>query len=145
MEINSRMKFMTIISVGRASVISTVLTLAIACSGCGGGDEMGRVPVSGTATYQSVPIVMGSVTFRPEDPAVQSEELAITDGKFSGKLIPGKRRYEIRSYEIVTPDLPANTPEAGASYQKQLLPEKFNDKSEMTIEIDGKAPLTFDL
>ena len=136
---------MTLISLGRALAFSAILPLAAACSGCGGGDKLGRVPVTGTATYESVPIVLGSVTFRPDDPTMQSEALDITDGKFSGNLIPGKKRYEVRSYEIVTPKLPANSPEAGESFRKQLLPEKFNDKSELTIEVDGKTPLTIEL
>lgn len=139
------MQFMTRTLPGRTWAIATLLTLATACVGCGGGDGLGRVPVTGTVSYEKAPIATGNITFRPEDPAVQSETLDVKDGKFSGNLIPGKKIVEVRSYEVVTPNLPADSPEAGSSFKKQLLPAKFNDNSELTVEVDGKTPLTLDL
>ena len=119
--------------------------LVFAGIGCSEAEGPDRVSVSGTVTVDGKPLSEGEIMFRPEDKTLAAEAVKVIDGEFSGEVIPGPKRVEIRGYETVTPDLPANAPEAGTPIQKQILPPRYNDKSEITKEIDGSEPLTFEL
>jgi len=122
-----------------------VLTLALlVLNGCGA-SQLDRADVEGEVTLDGKALVLGDITFEPTDPAVQSDNIRIVDGKFSGQVIPGEKLVRIRGFEIVTPDVPADSPEAGVSFNKQFLPEKFNVESDLTATIPSEGLLKFDL
>ncbi|QDV24305.1 hypothetical protein [Aureliella helgolandensis] len=128
----------------RSLLVVSLAGLVVPLAGCGG-DALGRIPVEGTVSFNGQPLTIGNITFRPTDKSLQSEALDVREGKFVGTLIPGAKQVEIRGYEMVTPKLPANSPEAGSTFKKQVLPAKFNDKSVLTADVSAATPLTFDL
>ncbi|MFG0261190.1 MAG: hypothetical protein ACF788_02225 [Novipirellula sp. JB048] len=111
--------------------------------GCGSGDPLDRALVEGTVTVDGAPLAIGDITFIDDDPSVQADNMKVVDGAFSGRAIPGTKKVQIRGYEVVTPDLPADSPEAGTTYKKQILPAKFNDQSDLVETIPAAGPIIY--
>lgn len=118
----------------------------ISLGGCGGKSD--RVVVSGTITYDGAPVEKGQIRFVPTNGPVVIDPInagSYTTEGTSGVPL-GDHRIEITGYDGQEY---ANAPTGpGSPPIKQLLPEKYNRKSELTVTIDassGDAPLNFDL
>lgn len=118
----------------------------IGAAGCGGRSD--RVVVSGTITYDGAPIEKGQIRFVPTNGAIVIDPIDL--GHYStadaGGVPLGSHRIEITGYDG---EEYANAPTGpGAPPVRQLLPEKYNRQSELTVTIDsssGDAPLNFEL
>lgn len=125
------MKIMT-----RCSICLPLLVLCIA--GCGKKGRWERVLVSGDVTYQGQPIELGRIRFLPAEGSrgpVSIEK--IESGSYTTHTtdgIPvGTHRVEITSFD---PDEYKNAPTGpGAPPVKQLLPNKYNVESELTLSV----------
>jgi hypothetical protein len=95
--------------------------------------------ISGVATYGGAPIADGKIRLLPIDGAGPTAGAAIVDGRYSAKISPGKKRVEIESFRIISQHHYNNDPKNPmVSKREQLLPERYNAKSELTCEItDG--------
>jgi hypothetical protein len=68
--------------------------LVLAAAGCGGGDAA----VSGTVTYEGVPVKSGYITFAPEDGKGTPAAAPIADGKYTvPRVSPGKKVVRVEA------------------------------------------------
>jgi hypothetical protein len=110
--------------------------------------ELERVMVSGQASYQGEPIVVGQIRFTPIPPSSGPLTIEqIRDGKFNtllnGGLPVGTHRVEIKMFRPEEYATMGRSP--GSPGPEQLLPEKFNRESELTIKVaPGSDPFDHD-
>jgi hypothetical protein len=125
----------------RESVLLHCLIAAIFV-GCGGETGMGLV--SGKVTVDGqVPAAGSSITFFPTD-GKQSAGATLADGNYSVNVPTGESRVEIRVPRPVVsapPAVPKQGPgsegPAGGGYITESLPAKYNDKTELKLNVAG--------
>lgn len=124
--------------------------VAIVVAGCGkSGIE--RVHVSGKATYDGRPIEIGQIRFVPVSPATGPITIdRIENGQYktatTGGVTVGTHRVELRAYDSHEYETAPRV--AGSASVKQLLPDKYNRKSELMLEAksgDGSIVRDFEL
>ena len=124
---------------------------ALAMSGCGSGDRLGLVSVSGVVTLDGRPLPNARVVFYPAGGGRLSHastnsdgayELQYTEGK-SGAL-PDKHKVTISTFIEADPDSPDSLVKTG---QKESIPAKYNVQSTLQADLsDGHSEvLGFDL
>jgi len=131
---------------------------ALLFAGCGGGDDLELVDVSGTVNYRGAPIEDGAIRFvSPGQPtstpkaAMPARTAQIVNGEYAatgrGGLAPGDYTVEIEAYNK-DPGASADAAQEGGGalpdamiVKKQVLPEKFNKKSEMKLTVKSGEPL----
>jgi hypothetical protein len=131
--------------------MGVIILLLTATLGCGRRSGIERVYVSGEASYRGKPIEVGQIRFIPISPATGPVTIErIGDGRYetstSGGVPVGTHRVELRMYDANEYRTAPRTP--GSPAVKQLLPDKYNRKSELTISIDsgsGSIERDFDL
>ena len=135
----------------------TTIVLSACLFGCGGGSELERVEVSGTVTYKGTLIEDGAIRFVPKSGSDLPVGTAqIIQGKYSATgpaaIAVGTYGIEIKSYiekAGAAGDMaqePGGTMDPAMVEKEQLLPEKYNTKSEIeefTIPA-GSGPVTKD-
>ena len=152
----------------RRSAMSMILAgLAV---GCASGDPLG-VGVSGTVTYKGQAIKEGLISFIPMDGTNGPRGGAnIDDGRYviprRGALVPGKYRVVIQGFEDSGKETAKSTQKAqmfgrplekvtsdpGAAEQlekakrlkKNVIPERYNENSELTKELPNESEVTVD-
>jgi hypothetical protein len=103
-----------------------------------------RVMVSGDASYQGEPIVVGQIRFSPIPPSKGPLTIEqVRDGKYktalSGGLPVGNHRVEITMFRPEEYATMGRSP--GSPGPEQLLPDRFNRESELTITVaPGSEP-----
>lgn len=122
-------------------------SLLVLTSGCGkSGIE--RVHVSGKATYDGQPIEIGQIRFVPISPSTGPITIdRIENGAYetatTGGVTVGAHRVELRMYDSHEYETAPRV--AGSPSVKQLLPDKYNRKSELTLEVkSGDGSITHD-
>ncbi len=117
------------------TVAASVLATFLFVSGCGSSD--GLTAVSGTVTYDGQPVAKGTVNFTPADGNGPTAAAVIVDGKYSTKIMPGKKKVRIESFKVVGQRRlhPNDTTSPPIDIQEQTLPARYNTKSELTREI----------
>jgi hypothetical protein len=118
-----------------------------ALAGCG--ETRQRIPIEGTVTYQGKPLAHGTISFVPKDAGTGTLEGAlVTDGKYAFApktgLFPGA--YHV---SVSAPDFTGPAPAPGAApgrprRARELLPERYNKKSTLTIEVSPTGKREFD-
>lgn len=109
--------------------------------------ELKRVMVSGEASYRGEPIVVGQIRFTPIPPSTGPLTIEqIRDGKFNtslnGGLPVGTHRVEIKMFRPEEYATMGRSP--GSPGPEQLLPDKFNRDSELTIDVaPGSDPFEY--
>ncbi|WP_439623956.1 hypothetical protein [Gemmata sp.] len=130
------------------TVTRLLLLLALATPGTGCADKTGRQPVSGQVTLKGVPVDRGSIEFDAADGALPTRAGAVVlDGRYQVAreqgLVPGAYRVRISAPDVGpaagAPADPTNRP-----VPRERIPERYNRKSEVTVEVVGGAPNTFD-
>lgn len=125
-------------------------------AGCGSADPLGRVPVSGTVQWQGAPLKQGAIRFEPFDIKPGDKRTAagatIREGKYSLSsaegVPPGKYSVSITATED-TPAATSTDPVEAMSQvgkqavPKQLIPERYNRRTELVIEVTAKGPNSF--
>jgi hypothetical protein len=149
--------------IGRHRVyrLLSATALGLAAAGCSGNptDELPREAVGGKVTMDGQPLPAGTIVFKPEGnqaEAVASATGQIENGEFS---IPRERGPVPGNYKVsishtdqpegrVKVDLKKKPARKGTpSGIKELIPAKYNDKTELkaTIPKGGKRDLEFAL
>ncbi len=115
------------------------LALAFA-AGCGNG----ALEVTGSVTWQGKPLPEGHIVFLAQDGQTTPAAGKVSDGQFSFRSTPGKKRVEISANR----EKPGQTNKVmGMREREQYLPPKYNANSILTAEVktDGANLFTFDL
>lgn len=123
---------------GLSAFIFSLVSLFL-LNGCGGAatDQYGRLPVSGSVALDGQPLKMGTITFVPDPPGPVISEAAISDGKFDIpqeiSLPVGKYQVSISCVEEPSGDVEKIMNQAIVG--KELVPEIYNTKTELTCEV----------
>ena len=101
----------------------------------------GAVAVNGAAVDQ------GEIRVIPLDGAGSPVFAVITSGRYEMEVRPGAMRVEIQAYRpaATAPVDPAMPGAATAGTLEHYLPEKYNRKSDLTIDVAGDMEKDFDL
>lgn len=115
--------------------IPLVALLILAATGCSGG----IVPVSGVVTLDGKPVEGASVNFTPEKPesAGAGGAYGKTDsqGRYSLKTVIGDKPGTVAGKYKVTISLSRATPNNPDGPEKELIPTKYNAKSDLTFDV----------
>jgi hypothetical protein len=130
-----------------------LLVVLVLLAGCGN-KEGPFAPVSGVVLLNGKPLADASVSFTPvvtEQTAYGPGSHAITDaqGRFTLKVSSANRTGALvgkHTVRISLGDAPKGDP-GGAHLTKELLPPRYNSKSELTFEVlpDGTQEAKFEL
>ena len=119
----------------------------IGAVGCGGGDGLSKVLVSGSVTYGGKAVEKGQIRFVPQNSTAGPITIAsVDDGRYttesSGGVPMGAHRVEIKGYDAHEYQTAPTGP--GSPPVKQLLPDKYNRASTLTAEITKDSAETLD-
>ncbi len=131
---NIRTAEMAVSAIRRALLGAALVVVLI--SGCGrSGPE--RIVVFGEVTYEGEAVAEGVIRFQPIKGTVSPVSIGpIKNGRYSvdalGGVMPGTYQIQLRSYQ------PTEGSSSGLGpTPTQLLPEKYNKKSEIRITIES--------
>jgi hypothetical protein len=117
--------------------------------GCGSGNELGRVPVSGLVLVDGQPLAAGTIEFSPQSATGQSSGAVIHVGKFSIPLAQGlpPGKYTVRVYSPASGAPLEDGPPGplGPSAVKDGIPAKYNAESQEVLEVTGAGPVNYEL
>ncbi|MDZ7620203.1 MAG: hypothetical protein U1E05_24650 [Patescibacteria group bacterium] len=117
-----------------------LMLLALFAAGCGRSD--GRRPMTGSVTFNGQPVESGEIIFRAADGARASDAGQIVAGRYALRASEGKKRVEITAMrEVQTTQAASGEPPVSF---KSYIPAKYNEKSELTIEVTAGGPDTHD-
>lgn len=125
------------------------LAVLFAAAGCGSEvNTDGRLAINGNITLDGAPVQSGSIRFEPEGGQTASGA-TIAEGKYEipadKGLKPGKYRVFINATE---PDAEQRSAEDLMNNpgppKKELIPAKYNKKSDVTVEVTEAGPNQFD-
>ncbi len=135
----------------------------VVAGGCGSGDDLPRLPISGRVTFDGEPLSGAWIEFRPKGGAdVTTLGAMIDEGRFSVSrsdgLVPGDYRVTISKAEapdaggamVKSEPLPKGKVTKAMKlkkaapnpfgFAKQLIPEQYNRKSQLVAKVEeGKA------
>ena len=130
----------------RCSLVAFLFLIALSLGvGCGGTEGPEKEVTSGSITFDGEPVVAGMIRFVPvSGPPVQAE---IVDGKYhadyKGGVVVGPSKVEIDGFRATGKQVQIS-PDVSEPEMVRFIPEKFNEKSELTVEITKGAPNTHD-
>ena len=126
----------------RAACALTMLALV---AGCDDGPAMGDV--TGTVTVDGqVPPDGSSINFIPADGQGPSAGALIQNGKYSVQVPVGLAKVEIRVPKPAKKGAKVEGPGSEGGYVEELLPPKYNDQTELTLEVKrGKNEKNWEL
>lgn len=130
------------------SMAATVLLAA--CVGCNRRNTLDLQEVSGSVSFNAQLLENGTIQFSPLDPGGLAAGSAIAEGKYlvprQKGLPPGKYTVRISAAEQrpVTPGPASHAPGDALPPLKELLPERYNSKSELTAEVKSGGGNVFD-
>lgn len=120
-----------------------------ACAGCNRGNGLDLQEISGNVSWNSQPLDNGTIQFSP----VATDGLAggsvIAEGKYliprQKGLPPGKYAVRISAADPKSgvPRSSAHAPGDESPPLKELLPERYNSKSELSVEVKSGGGNTF--
>lgn len=126
-----------------------LLVVSIGFNGCGSGNELGRMPVTGEVTFGGEPLDHGSIEFTPTGEGTQSGSV-IENGKYeiaeSRGLPPGE--YIVRIYspegEGANPTGEPPAPGESSDLPEERIPPSFNVKSDQKVTVKSGEENKFD-
>lgn len=123
------------------SLCTLFVVTTLAAAGCSQNDGPQTYPVSGTVTYEGKPLKEGQIAFIPDTTKVNvgpPYSCKVVDGKFSGKSTPGIKKIEVYgSWE--TGEMMQMDDGSGQTPVRKAIPSKFNELSEIEIELKPEA------
>jgi hypothetical protein len=99
-------------------------------------------PVAGEVTFDGQPVAEGEIIFRAADGAQGSWAAKITGGSYALESTAGAKRVEITAHRQIEV-APSASGEGGINYE-MYIPEKYNEKSDLTREVTPAGPNKFD-
>ncbi|QDS99301.1 dockerin type I domain-containing protein [Adhaeretor mobilis] len=127
----------------------SMLLLTLSLVGCGRSDGIDRVLVAGNVTFTGEPVEAGQIRFRPaKGTRAPITITAIKSGQFDtaqmGGIPVGTHLVQITSYDPQEYEAKRNRG-PGVAPPTQLLPPKYNNKTELTLELNsGSGQITQD-
>lgn len=118
---------------------STLITLGLLLMGlisfgCNGGPPIPKsFPVQGEVTLDGKPMATGEVIFVSVAEGIR-DTLKVVDGKFSGEVLAGDRKVEVRSYVAKEGNTKMYGADAEPSYVN-VIPKKYNEETELTATV----------
>lgn len=152
---SERQDGMLVRGAGRTWLLAGIWLGVISLAGCSGPSGPVTVNVSGTVTLDGEPVPNGEVMLL--DPARQSPTYAgkITNGKFSFRTTPGRKQVSVTSPKEEEGQQGAVGgiegdpvgPENPAIVITERIPERYNEKTELEIEVlpSGSNTIPLDL
>lgn len=146
---------------------AAMLVLMGVAAGCGRTDDLPRQPISGIVSFDGKPLTKAWIEFRPEgEGGITAAGAMINDGAYyvplDSGLVPGKYRVAIKKAEESVesepeskpsdPPLPKRVTRAlklqqavlrQVRFAKQLIPAKYNAKSELIQEVKANQSNNF--
>jgi len=131
------------------AVVGSVIAIA---SGCGRGNPLGRLPISGTVTFEGRPLDKGVIEFSPcKEVGTVGTGARIDNGRYAiptlKGLPPGEYRVRIfspKDAKMVAKSAGAPGPAAAAGYGIERIPPKYNTRTNIIVTIGAKGPMVFD-
>lgn len=134
-----------------AAAVAAGALFALGCGGGGKVDPVKRVKVSGTVKMDGKDVPSGKITFDAQN-GQPPGDLDILDGKYDGLAPVGKCKVVINSLMKMSmkeklrkegkKDM--DGPGYDAMTEFNLLPDRYNTKSEIVREVTEPGPHTFD-
>lgn len=132
-------------SVKRVSSVVVLLAAMSLVVGCGGGNG-DMQPVTGTVTFDGQPIESGRILFRETGGPQRAFSAEITNGKYATETSTGAMRVEVIASRLVPGKFDESNPGEKVPMGEMYIPEKYNSRSELTIDIQpGENTVNFDL
>jgi len=128
-------------------IFSVMLCSVTGCMGDGAESVPDLADVSGVVTLDGAPLGNAKVIFEPQEVREKGRRRASsatteTDGSFELQYNADAAGATPGKHKVMIIKLPDNPDEAG----KQLIPAKFNDKTELTADVSkGDNTINFDL
>lgn len=123
-----------------------ILLPLLLASGCGESDPLNRQAVSGKITMDGEPLAEGTVEFTPVNNGVPSGA-TVKDGVFTipaeKGLPPGD--YVVRVSAANPSGVTAEMPGESNLISAELIPERYNTKSELSFHVDENGSNVLDL
>ena len=116
-----------------------VTALLVGCSGSSKPKVQLRT-VKGTVKLDGKPMASGDVLFLVQNQGPKT--LSVKDGNFSGEVIEGQSRVEIRSYKDAAPVMMMDQV-ANPGAKENFIPAKFNSESTLTADVTASGPNEF--
>jgi hypothetical protein len=127
-------------AMNRHFFVLTTIGLLLSLTGCGSNP----VAVTGTVSLDGNPLPEGTIAFFDEAGGAP-EQFPIKAGKFEGKVLPGKKKVEIRAFKMGEPTkMDDKIIEASPV---NYLPPRYNTESQLKAEVtsSGVEPNSFKL
>jgi hypothetical protein len=123
----------------RLAVLVGFATMLSRLAGCGGD---GLTAISGTITYDGQPVQRGKILFRASRGDGPTAAAIVEDGKFIVRVAPGAKHVAIEGFRTIGRRHydPRNPASPMIDVVEQILPARYNAKSELTCEIVPGAP-----
>ncbi|PQO26179.1 hypothetical protein C5Y96_22325 [Blastopirellula marina] len=115
-------------------VLTALLLMGLISLGCNGGPPIPKsFPVQGEVTLDGKPMPSGEVIFVSVAEGIR-DTVKVADGKFSGEVLAGDRKVEIRSYIAKAGNTKMYGADAEPSYVN-IIPKKYNEETELTATV----------
>ncbi len=126
------------------AVMAVVLAMA-PMTGCGRSN--GRFGLSGSVRLDGVSIDGGTIELTPVDgPVLTTAGSVIVDGRYTVTakqgLLPGI--YRVRVFWAERPNGPGTIGGVSAPPPQERIPDRYNSKSELTVEVQAHSANRFD-
>jgi hypothetical protein len=111
-----------------------IVVVALPVIGCSSDATQGTV--DGKITLDGQSVKSGVIRFVPADGLSPTADTTFTEGTFSAKVPVGEKRVEITAPKVVGTKKMIQTPDSPTvEIVKELLPERYNVRSELTITV----------
>jgi hypothetical protein len=118
------------------AVLALSMVFALTAAGCSSDSSHGTV--SGTVTLDGGPLEKGLIRFVPADGQTATADATIENGAFTAKVPVGEKRITISAPKVVGARKMYETPDSPTvDVVQELLPERYNVRSELTISVAG--------
>src|SRR5262245_48606157 len=109
-----------------------LLWVVMLSAGCGGVDPRSRAfEVSGTVTWEVQSVPEGDITLVSDDTTLAADVGTIKNGEFRVLASAGHKRVKIRASR----DVLAHITKPHDPKYEEYIPEKFNEKTELTMDV----------
>ena len=142
-------------SVGVMRFPARGLLMLVICGlavGCGGKSGPVKVTVTGKITLDGKPVPNGQVIFNDAAGAVAADSGEIKNGQFSFQSKLGSKKVSISSMQptekkAVVGGIPGDpiSDKNPATVYEDIIPEKYNAKTELKVDVTQKGPNDFPL
>ncbi|MBA2115990.1 hypothetical protein [Bremerella alba] len=123
-------------------ITAMMLLLGIIVLGCNSQAPIPKsYPVQGEVTLDGMPMPSGEIIFVSVADGIR-DTVKVADGKFSGEVLPGDRKIEIRSYIAKEGNTQMYGADAEPSYVN-IIPKKYNEETTLSATVTETADNSF--